>query len=153
MNFRTFLEYNPLHIPMPVGGNTVGTHNDMATAAFTSPQSNDFGIMGGLPDINLSATSVARVSRARKVLNGPSCVYDDKRRHNDLSNRSPVKIQMDDGTIMEMPIERFNDLWNSGTKILPPSPRRPGTKLQITFQRNPSDTSISSSKIDCIRVL
>lgn len=153
MNFRTFLEHNPLHIPMPVGGNTVGTHNDMATAAFAATASNDFGIMGGLPDIDLSATSVARVSKVRKVLNGPSYVYDDKRRHNDLSNRSPVKIQMDDGTVIEMPIERFNDLWNSGTKIQPPSSKRPGTKLQVMFQRNPTDTSISSSKIDSIKVL
>lgn len=158
MNFRAFLEeHNPLHIAAPVGGNTVGTHNDMATAIFqqsTATGSENLGNMGyGLPGIDISATSVPKRCRILDVLNGPIYVYHDKRRRNDLSNRSPVKIIFDDGTSIEMPVARFEDLWNSGTRLRPPRRGEPGLMVQVTFQRNPADQSPTASKVDSIRLL
>lgn len=157
MNFRTFLEYNPLHIPYPGGGNTTGKHNDGATAALLSSTftgSEDFGNMGfGLPSTDLSAASVSRTCRVIDVLNGPTYVYHDKRRRNNLSNRSLVDIVFDDGTSVKMPIERFEGLWRSGTRIRPPEPGKPGLRVQVTFQRNPADESPEASKVDSIRLL
>jgi len=161
LNFRAFLEYNPLHIPMPVGGNTVGVHNDGnrdgSIGSFlptTWTGSEDLGVMGyGLPSVDLSTPSVSRRCRVRDVLNGPTYVYHDKRRRNDPSNKSPVKIIFDDGTFIEMPLPRFEDLWNSGTKICPSQNGKPGLLVQVTFQRNPMDRSPTASRVNSIKLL
>ena len=64
MNFRSFLENNPLKIQNSFSQNTVGTHNDYATAAFlpsTFTGSDDLGPMGyGLPDTDLRLPVVTR---------------------------------------------------------------------------------------------
>jgi hypothetical protein len=115
--------------------------------------SEDLGVMGyGLPGVDLSMPSVSKRCRVRDVLNGPLYVYDNKKRRNDPSDKAPVKILFDDGTFIQIPIARFEDLWNSGVKIRPAQTGKPGVMIQVTFQRNPADHSRMTSKVDGIRL-
>lgn len=147
MNFRKFLEHNPLHIPMPMGGNTVGVHNDGnrdgSMGSFlptTWTGSEDLGIMGyGLPGTDISLPTVTRDCVIIRVLNAPA--EDRPRRENDKSQKDLIRVEMQDGTNIYLPLFRYLDLMNSGRKI------KPGEKLRVTFMRNPSDTSRDASRV------
>lgn len=72
---------------------------------------------------------------------------ETKKRQNDKSNKDPIKIILDKGTVIEMPAPRYEDLLAAGKQIVP------GKTIRVTFQRNPLDKSRQSSRIEDIQVL
>lgn len=152
MNFRSFLEYDQVRIRSPRMGNTVGVHNDMATGAYLpSVVSGSDSAQSIWPSERMGPTDlvipkVERRSRVREILNAPSYVYDDKKRRNDMSNRDPVKIRLEDGTIIEMPVHRYDQMYRSGKKI------KPGSVVRVTFTRNALDKSNNPSVVSGIEI-
>lgn len=152
MNFRSFLEYDQVRISAPSLGNTVGTHNDMASGTYLpAAVSGSETPRSEWPSERMSPTDlvipkVERQSRVREILNAPSYVYRDKKRHNDMSNRDPVKIRLEDGTIIEMPVHRYDQMYRSGKRVVP------GSMIKVTFTRNPLDKSNSTSVVSGIEI-
>jgi hypothetical protein len=131
-----------LKIQASFSQNTVGIHNDRATAAFlpsTYTGSEDLGVMGyGLPSTDLALPTVTRESEIMKVLNAPAT--KDHRRVNDKSQKDLIKIIMKDGTTIHLTFPEYK-------RISEKRPVEPGQKLRVTFQRNPSDSGNEPSKI------
>lgn len=152
MNFKSFLEYDQVRISVPSLGNTVGTHNDMSTGSYLPAAVSGSEVpRSDWPSDRMNPTDlvipkVERQSRVREILNAPSYVYRDKKRQNDMSNRDPVKIRLYDGTFIEMPIHRYDQMYRSGKKVLP------GCVVNVTFMRNPLDKSNSPSVVSGIEI-
>jgi hypothetical protein len=152
LNFRSFLEYDQVRISAPSLGNTVGTHNDMATGAYLPaavsgsemPQIDWPSDRMGSTDLIIH--SVERQSRVKEILNAATYVYKDKKRHNDMSNRDSVIIRLWDNTTVEMPVHRYDQLYKSGKKIVP------GSMIKVSFIRNPLDNSNKPSEVSGIEV-
>jgi hypothetical protein len=142
LNFRTFVENDPFKTREQFGQNTVGTHNDRATAAFLSSSftgSKDLGVMGlGVPETDLSLPTVTRESEIMKVLNAPAT--KDPRRANDKSQKDLIKVIMRDGTTIHLTFSEYK-------RINEKKPIEPGQKLTVVFRRNPSDSGSEPSKI------
>lgn len=142
MNFRSFLEHNPLKIQNSFSQNTVGTHNDMATAAFlpsTFTGSEDLGVMGyGLPGTDLSLPTVTRESEILSVLNAPAT--RSRKRTNDKSQKDLIKVIMKDGTTISLTFPQY-------MRIRQKREIEPGQKLRVTFRRHPSDNGQEGSNI------
>lgn len=132
MNFRQFLEHNPLKIQNSFSQNTVGTHNDTATAAFlpsTWTGSEDLGPFGyGLPSVDLAIPSVEKTSTIRSV----------------ERNKNPITVIMMDGTKLYLTLDEFNRI--RSFKNLDK-----GEKITVSFQRSPGDQGQEPSKITGIR--
>lgn len=141
LNFKSFLEYNPLKIQNQFSQNTVGTHNDRATATFlptTFTGSEDLGVMGyGLPGTDLSLPTVTRESEILSVFNSPAI---EKKRKNDKSQKDLIRINLKDGTTIFLTIHQYLRI-SSKKKLLP------GEKITVVFRRNPSDSGTDSSNI------
>lgn len=142
MNFRSFLEHNPLKIHNPFSQNTVGMHNDRATATFlpsTHTGSEDLGVMGyGLPSTDLALPSVTRESEILSVLNAPATT--SPRRKNDKSQKDLIKVILRDGTTIHLTLAEYE-------RINSRKPIEPGRRLRVTFRRHPSETGSEPSKI------
>lgn len=142
MNFRSFLEHNPLKIQNQFSQNTVGTHNDMATSAFlpsTFTGSEDLGIMGyGLPSTDLALPTVTRESEIVSVFNAPAS--ETKKRKNDRSQKDLIRLVLKDKTQIYLTMSEYLRI-NSRKRL------EKGQKLNVTFQRNPSDSGTQPSKI------
>lgn len=128
MNFRQFLEHNPLKIQNGFSQNTTGTHNDRATASFlpsTWTGSEDLGKFGyGLPGTDLTLPSVERKSTIRSI----------------TKNKNPITILLMDGTKIYLTLDEFNRI-NSFKKL------EVGAELTVTFQRHPGDQDQEPSKV------
>lgn len=145
MNFRQFLEHNPLKIQASFSQNTTGTHNDMATSAFlpsTWTGSEDLGVMGyGLPSTDLSLPTVTKESEIMTVLNAPAT--NAAKRINDKSQKDLIKIVLKDGTTIHLTYPEYKRI-SEKKKI------RVGERISVTFRRNPFDRSGETSKIIAI---
>lgn len=132
MNFRQFLEHNPLKIQNSFSQNTVGAHNDTATAAFlpsTWTGSEDLGKFGyGLPSTDLAMPSVEKTSTIRSI----------------EKNKNPITIMLMDGTKLYLTLDEFNRI-RSFKRL------EKGEKITVSFQRNPGDQGQEPSKITGIR--
>ena len=128
MNFRQFLENNPLKIQNSFSQNTVGKHNDYATAAFlpsTWTGSEDMGSYpDGAPGVDLMIPNVVKKSKIRSV----------------EMNRNPIVVMLMDGTKIYLNLDEFNRI--SSTKRL-----EVGSEISVTFQRSPGDLGQEPSKI------
>lgn len=131
MNFRQFLEHNPLKIQNSFSQNTVGTHNDYATAAFlpsTWTGSEDLGTYSyGVPGVDLTIPNVVKKSKIRSV----------------EMNRNPITLIMMDGTKIYLTLDEFNRI--NAIKRL-----EVGNEISVTFQRRPEDKGPEPSKIVAI---
>ena len=128
MNFRQFLEHNPLKIQNSFSQNTVWKHNDYATAAFlpsTWTGSEDMGSYpDGAPGVDLMIPNVVKKSKIRSV----------------EMNRNPIVVMLMDGTKIYLNLDEFNRI--SSTKRL-----EVGSEISVTFQRSPGDLGQEPSKI------
>ena len=128
MNFRQFLEHNPLKIQNSFSQNTVGKHNDYATAAFlpsTWTGSEDMGSYpDGAPGVDLMIPNVVKKSKIRSV----------------EMNKNPIVVMLMDGTKIYLNLDEFNRI--SSTKRL-----EVGSEISVTFQRSPGDLGQEPSKI------
>ena len=126
MNFRQFLENNPLHIPYPKGGNTVGTHNDGASGhnnyngggaylpSTSTGGSEDLGAYGyGLPSTN-----------------------------NGQKNKTDIVVKLEDGTRVEMNYPRFKNVSSLLMKKI-----LHGEKVQVYFRRGELEGGSALSNI------
>ena len=128
MNFRQFLEHNPIKIQNSFAQNTTGTHNDYATASFlpsTWTGSEDLGVYSyGVPGIDVVIPSVVKKSKIRSV----------------EMNKNPITIGLMDGTKIYLTLDEFNRV-NAIKKL------EVGNEISVTFQRRPEDNSQEASKI------
>jgi hypothetical protein len=126
-SFRNFLE-SKLALAHPFSKNTVGTHNDFATASFlpsTWTGSDSFGTHSqGLTHTDLQLPSVSRKSRIRSV----------------EERRNPIRVRLMDGTTMYLTPDEFRRI-DSRTKL------HPGREITVTFQRREEDDGPDPSKI------
>lgn len=135
MNFRSFLNSTGSQ-------NTVGTHNDAATAtflpsAFTGSQ--DLGILSkGMPGTDLELPTVTRESEILEILNAPATT--SPRRTNDKSQKDMIKIIMKDGTTLHLTLPQYGRI-NARKRL------ERGQKLKVTFRRLPSDAGPEPSNI------
>lgn len=91
MNFKKFLEHNPLKIHNSFSQNTTGKHNDFATSAFVSP--------------NWLYTDLQIPTTEKR-----SEIQDIEK------NKNPIKIIFKDGTKIYLTIDEFNRI-NSYKKL------------------------------------
>lgn len=128
MNFRQFLEHNPLKIYNQFSQNTVGTHNDYATAAFlpsTWTGSENLGPYSyGVPGTDVAIPNVVKKSKIRSV----------------EMNKNPIVVMLMDGTKLYLTLDEFNRI-NSFKKL------EVGNEISVTFQRNPGDQGSEPSKV------
>jgi len=126
--FRKFLEDGEGRVRNVFSQNTVGTHNDTATAAFlptTWTGSEDFAMRNnGLPGTDLQIPNVVRKSTIRSV----------------EKNRDPIRITLMDGTVLYLSLDEFRRV-DSRTKM------ERGREVRVTFQRREDDGSADPSKI------
>ena len=151
MNFRSFLENNPLKIQNSFSQNTVGRHNDMAAASFlpsTFTGSENLGPWGGLPSTDMTLPVVPRDSTIYKVLNAPA--QDEPLRVNDKSNKDPITIMLADKTKIVVGYDEYKRI-TSGRPFRLPSGSTPGERVLVSFERLPSDTSNTNSRITSFR--
>lgn len=128
MNFKQFLEHNPIKIYNSFSQNTVGKHNDFATSSFLTSTWTGSEYLGkysfGLPSTDLAIPTVEKKSKIQSV----------------EKNKNPIKIGLVDGTKIYLTIDEFNRI-NSYKKL------DVGEIIYIVFQRNPGDSSLETSKI------
>jgi hypothetical protein len=128
MNFKQFLENNPLKIQNNFSQNTVGKHTDYATAAFlpsTWTGSEDLGSYSyGLPSTDIAIPNVVKKSKIRSI----------------ELKRNPIVIILVDGTKLHLTLDEFNRI-DSRKKL------EVGNEISVTFQRNPEQTGGEPSKI------
>lgn len=128
MNFRQFVEHGEARINHTFGQNTVGTHNDLATANFLSSTwtgSEDLGRLNiGLPSSDLEIPHATRRSRIRSI----------------EKNKNPIKVQMMDGTTLYLSLDEFRRI-DSRTKL------EPNREITVTFQRREEDGRPEPSKV------
>jgi hypothetical protein len=128
VNFRQFLEYNQLKIHNGFSQNTVGKHNDHATAAFLPSAwsgSEDLGShSSGPPGIDLVIPNVVKKSKVRSI----------------EMNKNPIVVMLMDGTKLYLTLDEFNRI-NSIKKM------EVGNEISVTFQRRPEDQGGEPSKI------
>ena len=137
MNFRQFLEHNPLKIYSPAFmGNTVGVHNDgnrdgsMGAFLPTTGGIDNLAVYGEPPGTdmqipNVSADSIVQSIEGDRPRPGKKC-------------KDPIWITMRDGT-------KFTVSWDSFKTNY--AGLEEGDKLRIVFQRNPGDSSPEGSRI------
>lgn len=132
MNFKQFLEHNPLKIHNPFSQNTVGKHNDYATTAFlpsTWTGSEDLGPFSyGVPSLDIAIPQVVKKSKIRSI----------------EMNKNPIVVMLADGTKLYLTLDEFNRI-NSSTRL------EVGNEISVTFQRRPEDQGSDPSKIISIR--
>lgn len=128
LNFREFVESVDVKIYSSFGQNTVGTHNDAATATFlpsTWTGSEDLGRFGyGLPSVDLSIPSVTRKSKIRFV----------------EKNRNPIIVQLMDGTCLYMTADEFRRI-DARTKL------DVDREITVVFQRRGDDRGQEPSQV------
>lgn len=128
IGFRQFIEQGGIRVHNAFGGNTVGTHNDQATAKMlptTWTGSEDLGRFGyGLPGVDLEIPHVTRRSRIRSV----------------ERNKNPIKVQLMDGTTIYLSADEFRRI-DSRTKL------DPEREITVTFQRREDDGGHEPSKV------
>lgn len=128
MNFRQFLEHNPLKISNSFSQNTLGTHNDHATTSFlpsTWTGSEDLGVFGhGLPSTDISIPTTTVRSKISSI----------------ELNKNPIRLRLEDKT--EIPLT-----WDEFRRIDAIKKLKVGNILTVTFQRSPGDKSPEASKI------
>lgn len=126
--FRKFLEDGEGRIQNVFSQNTVGTHNDTATAALlpTTWTGSEYFAMrnNGLPGTDLQIPNVVRKSTIRSV----------------EKNRDPIRITLMDGTVLYLSLDEFRRV-DSRTKM------ETGREIRVTFQRREDDGSGDPSKI------
>jgi len=126
--FRSFMEAGEAKVFASFSQNTVGTHNDYATAKFlptTWTGSEDLGTYSyGLPGVDLEIPGTVRKSKIRSV----------------EKNRSPIRVSLMDGTTLHMTLDEFKRI-DSRTKL------EPGREIRVTFQRREDDASQEPSKV------
>jgi len=164
LNFRQFLENNPLHIPFPKGGNTVGTHNDGASGhnnyngggaylpSTSTGGSEDLGAYGyGLPSTNMTLPVMKRESEVKSVENAPGWFYvwlNEKglskkaTRTNGQNNKTDIVVKLEDGTRVEMSYPRFK---NFSSLLMKKMLHR--EKVQVYFRRGESEEGSALSNI------
>jgi len=129
LEFKKFIEQD-FKIYNSFSQNTVGKHNDYATAAFLTsnlPKDENPGAYPsyGLPiNIDVKVPAVIKKSKIRSI---------DK-------NKNPIKIMLLDGTKLYLTIDEFNRI-NSKVRL------EVGKEIEITFQRRFDDESPNTSKI------
>lgn len=135
MKFKEWLNEavsNPIKIHNSFSQNTVGTHNDTATASFlpsTWTGTEDLGPFGhGLPSTDLVIPTTEVKSKIRSI----------------VKNKNPIAILLMDGTKIYLSIDEFNRI-NSFKNLAV------GEELTVTFQRSPEDKGSETSKIVNIR--
>lgn len=128
LNFRQFMEQGEGRVHNAFSQNTVGTHNDYATASFLSSTwtgSEDLGRIGNaLPSTDLEIPHVARRSKIRFV----------------EKNKNPIKVQLMDGTTLYLSLDEFRRI-DSRTKL------EPNREITVTFQRRDGDSGSEPSKV------
>ena len=128
MRFREFMDAAGLRVSHPFSQNTVGKHNDFATASFLPAAwtgGEDFEKYSfELPGTNLEVPHVSRKSKIRSV--------DEK--------RNPIVVRLMDGTAMYLTVDEFKRI-DSRTKL------HPGREITVTFQRREGDDGSDPSKI------
>lgn len=131
MNFRQFLEHNPLKIQNGFSQNTAGKHNDHATAAFlpsTWTGSENLGPYSyGVPGIDIVIPNIVKKSKVQSI----------------EMNRNPIIVMLMDGTKLYLTLDEFNRI-NSIKKM------EVGKEISVTFQRRPEDQGGEPSKIIAI---
>lgn len=115
MNFKQYLEQN-----------TIGKHNDFATASFlpsTWTGSEDLGKYGyGLPSTDLEVPNTTKCSIIKNI----------------EKNKNPISVELSDGTKIYLSFDEYRRLKNLLSV---------GERLCVTFQRSPTDQSNNPSKI------
>lgn len=128
VGFRKFLEDGEGRVWASFSHNTVGTHNDAATAAFlptTWTGSEDLGVRSnGMPGTDIQVPSVTRRARIRSV----------------EKNRDPIRITLMDGTVLHLTLDEFRRA-DSRTKM------EKGREITVAFQRREDDGSADPSQI------
>jgi len=128
MRFREFMEAEGLRLSHPFSQNTVGTHNDFATASFlpsTWTGSESLGAYPyGPPSADLEIPHVSRKSKIRSV----------------EERRNPIVVRLMDGTAIYLTLDEFRRV-DSRTKL------QPGREITVTFQRREGDDGPDPSKI------
>lgn len=126
--FRSFIEGGEARVNNSFSQNTVGKHNDFATAKFlpsTWTGSEDLGVYSqGVPGVDLEMPSVSRTSKVRSV---------EKR-------KNPIRVELMDGTVLNLTLDEFDRI-NSRTNLYP------GRELTVVFQRSEGDSSQKPSKV------
>lgn len=142
LNFRSFIENNPFKVHNQFSQNTVGRHNDRATASFLPTSftgSEDLGYLGrGMPSTDLMMPTVTKESEIISVLNAPATT--GKKRNNDKSQKDLIRINLKDGTTIFLTLFQYIRV-NSKKRL------EPGERIKVTFRRSPSDTSQEPSNI------
>lgn len=128
LGFRQFMEQGEGRVHHSFGQNTVGTHNDFATAKFLSSTWTGSGdidrIDQSLPVTDLEIPHVTRRSKIRLV----------------EKNKNPIKIQLMDGTTIFLTLDEFRRI-DSRTKL------QPDREITVTFQRREGDGGSEPSKV------
>lgn len=128
LGFRQFMEQGEGRIQHSFGGNTVGTHNDAATAKFLSSTWTGSGdidrIDQSLPVTDLEIPNVTRRSKIRLV----------------EKNKNPIKVQLMDGTTIFLTVDEFRRI-DSRTRL------EPNREITVTFQRREGDGGAEPSKV------
>jgi len=130
MNFRQFIESNPLKIQNGFSQNTVGKHNDFAGGAMlpsTWTGSEDLGTYGGLPSTDITIPNVTRTSVISYVDMGGGGDADRSRKKNKL-----ILVRLEDKTEMWLTRDDY-DRFNAIKNIVV------GQPITVTFQRSPGD--------------
>lgn len=126
--FRQFVEGGEAKVFASFSQNTIGTHNDTATAKMLSTAwtgTEDLGPYSyGLPGVDLEVPSTTRRSKIKSV----------------EKNRNPIRVSLMDGTTLFMTLDEFRRV-DSRTKL------EPGRELAVTFQRRDDDSSDTPSKV------
>lgn len=124
MNFKQYLKI--------IEQNTVGTHNDFASSAmlsssWTGSESPPEKLLPWLPSTDLNIPSVTRTSFIINI----------------IKNKNPIVIEMKDGTKLYLDIDQYNRIGKMPEV---------GQRITVVFQRNPTDTTNQSSKIEKIEI-
>lgn len=131
MNFRQFIEHNPLKIQASFSQNTVGKHNDFATSAFmpsTWTGSEDLGTYGyGLPSTDIKLPVDTFRSKVATVMGaGPGDMEGSTQLAKDV-----VTIIFQNGEKVE--VSRSNNQLKRFTNA---RPLKIGTEYKVTLYRN-----------------
>lgn len=143
MNFKQFLEHNPLKIQASFSQNTVGKHNDFATSAFlpsTWTGSEDLGTFGyGVPSTDIKLPVDTFRSKVTTVMGaGPGDMDGSK----DMA-RDVVTIIFQNGEKVE--VSRSNNQLKRFTSVRPLSI---GAEYTVSLYRN---ADRSPGNIICVK--
>jgi hypothetical protein len=131
-SFRKFIEQSKGDILHSFSQNTVGKHNDFATASFlpsTWTGSDSLGKMSyGPPDTDLELPRVEAKSKIKLI----------------EKNKNPIRIQLMDGTNIYLTVDEFRRI-DSTTRL------DVGREITVIFQRREGDRGDQPSQIISVR--